>query len=265
MIPAHVGAGRSINSAAGENNRKSEEFMAGADGSLPCGCQERERNMSGGNRKLKRKRRLHKWMAIMLSVLLLAGQSDAFVRAEEGVGDVPQTEISSQETGTDTTDPDKTAGGDNTENPDKTTGGDNTENPDNTAGGGNTGTPDNAGNADNGLDQGDNNGDADNKDTGDQQGAGDQQEQCTCVTKCTKDAVKSECPVCAVDYEACAGKDGTGVVPGAGDENIEDNTEGGDGQDKCTCETACTEEALNADCPVCAAGADLCAKNSGGG
>lgn len=208
---------------------------------------------------LRRKRRLHKWIAIMLSVLLLAGQSDAFVRAEEGVGDESQTEISSQEAGTGTTDPVKTTGGDNTENPDKTTDGDNTENPDNTAGG------DNAGNADNGLDQGDNNGDADNKDTGDQQGAGDPQKQCTCETKCKKDAVKTDCPVCATDYEACAGKDDTEVVPGADDKNTGDSTEGGDSQDQCICETACTEGALNADCPVCAAGADLCAKNVGGG
>jgi len=134
-------------------------------------------------------------MAIMLAVLLLAGQSDAFVRAEEGVGDAPQTETSSEKVGTDTPDTGNTAGADNTGTPDNTAGGGNTENPDNT------------------LDQDDNNGDADNKDTGDQQGEGDGQDQCVCETACTAGKVNADCPVCAVDYSACAKNVGEGENP----------------------------------------------------
>ncbi len=165
---------------------------------------------------LRRKRRLHKWMAIMLAVLLLAGQSDAFVQAEEGVSDVPQTEISSEKVGTDTQDQDNTTGGSNTENADSTGG--NTENPDNT--GGNTENPDNTGDGSEG-----NNGGTDDGNTGDD----------------------------------------TETVPGTDGGNTGDSTEGGDGQDQCTCETACTAEAVNTECSVCMADYSVCAKNAGGG
>ncbi len=229
--------------------------MAGADGSLPCGRQERERNMSGGNRKLKRKRRFHKWMAIMLAVLLLTEQSDVFVRAEEGVGDVPQTEISSQETGTDTQDQDNTADGDNTENADSTGGG-NTENPDNTGDGGDTGNPDNTG----GAGEGNDNGGADDAGTGTDADGGN---NAGTDGGNTGDGTVTQGEG-TENQEEMKGDD-TEKVPGADDKNIGDSTEGEDPQDQCICETACTEEALNADCPVCVAAVTQCAKNVGGG
>lgn len=123
----------------------------------------------------------------------------------------------------------------------------------------------------------------------DQQGEGDGQDKCICGTKCAEDAVNTDCPVCAVDSAACAGKadDEGNDDPGndnTGDSDTEnDNTENNnlenDGQDntdsnpeentdepnRCVCETACAEDAVNADCPVCAADYVNCAKNAGGG
>ena len=46
------------------------------------------------------------------------------------------------------------------------------------------------------------------------------------------------------------------------DSNPEENT---NEPERCVCETACTEEAINADCPVCAADYANCAKNAGEG
>jgi len=173
--------------------------------------------MSGGNRKLKRKRRLHKWLAIMLAVLLLTEQSDVFVRAEEGVGDAPQTETSSGEVGTDTQNQDNTAGGDHTENVDNT--GDGSEGNDGSGAGGAEAVPgaDDGNTGDDtetvpGTDGG-NTGDdtevvpgADNENAEDNTEDGDGQESCICGTRCTADSVNTDCPVCGADYAACAGK-----------------------------------------------------------
>lgn len=64
------------------------------------------------------------------------------------------------------------------------------------------------------------------------------------------------------------GNDGEGE-PGAGDIGTgdEDADQGGeeDSPENCVCETACTEDAVNEDCPVCAADYANCAKNAGGG
>lgn len=58
-------------------------------------------------------------------------------------------------------------------------------------------------------------------------------------------------------------------VPGADDAGIGDEgaDQGGEegAPDKCVCGTACTEDAVNMDCPVCAADYAACAKNAGGG
>lgn len=65
-----------------------------------------------------------------------------------------------------------------------------------------------------------------------------------------------------------AGNDGEGES-GAGDTGTGDAGENQGGEegapDKCVCETACTEDAVNEDCPVCAADYANCVKNAGGG
>lgn len=116
----------------------------------------------------------------------------------------------------------------------------------------------------------------------------DGQDKCICVTKCAEDAVNTDCPVCAADSAACAGKaddegnDDSGNNNTGDNDTENDNTENNDlengGQDdidgnpgentdepdRCVCETACTEDAVNADCPVCAADYANCAKNAEG-
>ena len=52
--------------------------------------------MRGKNRRLKRKSRICRRIALALTVALLVGQSHAFVLAEEGANDVPPTEISDE-------------------------------------------------------------------------------------------------------------------------------------------------------------------------
>lgn len=136
----------------------------------------------------KRRNRICRRIAVALTVALLVGQSHTFVLAEEG--DTSQTEISSEETETDH------PGSDNT------------------------------GNTDNGLEQGDNNNEAggqnpeDNKNDGDQQ---DGEDKCVCGTKCTEDAVNTECPVCATDYANCAGKADDEGNDDSGNSNTGDN------------------------------------------
>lgn len=112
----------------------------------------------------------------------------------------------------------------------------------------------------------------DNKHDGDQQDDEDGQDKCVCGTKCSEDAVNTECPVCAADYAACAGKaddrenDDTenSDLENGGQDNASGNPEANtDELSKCICETACTEDAINADCPVCAADYANCAKNAG--
>lgn len=78
--------------------------------------------MGGENRMLKRKSRFHRWLAMALTVALLAGQSHVFVLAEEG--DVPPIETS-DETATGVSDNDNT--GDNDSDTDRDE--ENTEDP----------------------------------------------------------------------------------------------------------------------------------------
>lgn len=56
------------------------------------------------------------------------------------------------------------------------------------------------------------------------------------------------------------GESGVGDI-GTGDEDVDKGGEEGV-PDKCVCETACTEDTVNVDCPVCAAGYASCAKNA---
>lgn len=192
----------------------------------------------------KKRNRIYRRIAIALTVALLAGQGQALVLAEEG--DV-QTEISAEKTDVDTSDNGSETGG-NTEN--------------------NSGT-----------EQGGDNGDADNQpskdneNNGDQQGDGDGQDKCVCGTKCAADAVNTDCPVCAADYASCAGKEedvgnndtGNSDTENNGLENTDGNVEDiTDGQKVCICETMCTEESKNADCPVCAADYTACASKMQG-
>lgn len=64
--------------------------------------------------------------------------------------------------------------------------------------------------------------------------SGDGGAACSCEVKCTADAVKADCPVCAADPAACKGK---GPEPAP----------------VCSCEVKCTADTVKADCPVCAA------------
>lgn len=63
---------------------------------------------------------------------------------------------------------------------------------------------------------------------------------CSCEVKCTADAVKADCPVCAADPAACAGKEPEPAPV-------------------CSCEVKCAADAVKADCPVCAADPAGCA------
>lgn len=198
----------------------------------------------------KRRNRIYRRIAIALTVALLAGQGQALVLAEEG--DV-QTEISAEKTDVDTPDNGSETGG-------------NTENNSGTEQGGDNGGADNQPSKD-------------NENNGDQQGDGDGQGKCVCGIKCTADDVNTDCSVCAADYAACAGAvedagdndaensdTGNNDTENSGQENTGGNTEDiTDGQNVCVCETVCTEESKNADCPVCAADYTACAKNAGGG
>ncbi len=119
----------------------------------------------------KRRNRIYRRIAVALTVALLAGQSQAFVLAEEG--DAPQTEISAEKTDTDILDSGSETGGGNNDG-------------------------------------------ADNQDSEDIENKEEQQEneeekgECICDTKCVEDAVNTDCPVCAADYAACAKNAGVG-------------------------------------------------------
>ena len=203
---------------------------------------------------IRRRNRVCRRIAIALTVALLAGQSHAFVLAEESVGDAPQTEISSGEIGADVSSNGNVTDGGNGENTNGTE-----------QGGDNGGTTDQ------------NPGDNENK--GDQQDDEDGEVKCVCGMKCVEDAVNMECPVCAADYEACTGKADDAGNNGSENDDPENNdpenvgqeipdgsmegTGAVGGQNQCVCETACTEDVVNADCPVCAADYMACAKKTG--
>ncbi|MDE7246625.1 MAG: leucine-rich repeat domain-containing protein, partial [Lachnospiraceae bacterium] len=139
--------------------------------------------MRGKNRKLKKKNRVHRRLALALTVALLTGQGHVSALAEE-LGDVPPTEIS-DETTTDISDDDN-IGDDN-----------------------NVGDPD-----------GDTEKDVENNgDTGDKDGEEDRPEQCVCGNRCSEDSVNTDCPVCAADYSTCAVKETEEILPEAMLEN----------------------------------------------
>ena len=176
--------------------------------------------MSGENRKRKRKNRFHRWLAMALTVAMLAGQGKTDVWAQEGADDMPPAAESSEEIKTDAVD--GSGAEDNNSDPDQ-------------SGENNGGAEDN--NSD--LDQDDeNNGGAEDnisdtenhnpEDDGQENTEGDEdgQDMCVCGTRCTEDAVNVECPVCALDYAACIGKETEEVLPETVTENALDGETG---------------------------------------
>lgn len=77
---------------------------------------------------------------------------------------------------------------------------------------------------------------------------------CVCETLCTEDSVNSNCPVCGAegaDLFQCLGTGEGETEPAKEAVPYEEIP-------ACICETLCTEESINTDCPVCGAeGADL--------
>ena len=71
------------------------------------------------------------------------------------------------------------------------------------------------------------------------------------------------------DQNGTDNDDGDGGKEESGADDIATGDEGEDkdgeegSPEKCICETACTEDAVNGDCPVCAADYANCAKNAG--
>ena len=83
---------------------------------------------------------------------------------------------------------------------------------------------------------------------------------CSCETACTTDNMNTECPVCGAEDalpENCAKCAQPADAAAAQPEDSADNPP------VCSCETACTAESMNTDCPVCGAEGALpenCAK-----
>ncbi|EOS41486.1 hypothetical protein C809_04304 [Lachnospiraceae bacterium MD335] len=75
--------------------------------------------------------------------------------------------------------------------------------------------------------------------------------KCICETLCTEDSINGDCPVCGAegaDLSACTGKE-QGSAPEK--DTVDDNA--GTDRLECICETLCTEDSINGDCPVCGA------------
>ena len=73
---------------------------------------------------------------------------------------------------------------------------------------------------------------------------------CTCETACTAESMNANCSVCGVE-DALPESCGKYVKPA--DEAVTPPEGGVENGPVCTCETACTAETMNADCPVCGA------------
>ena len=185
---------------------------------------------------LKRRNRVYRRIAVALTVALLAGQSHAFVLAEEG--DAPQTEISTEKTDTNTSDSGSETGGGSTDsgNTGEQQGdGDeqdkcvceikcaedsvNTDCPVCAADfGACVGNEEDAGNNDTENNDTENDGQENNGDNTEDSTVG---QECVCETACTEEDVNTECLVCAADYAKCAKNAGGGVNP-AGEEGLEE-------------------------------------------
>lgn len=170
---------------------------------------------------LKRRNRIYRRIAVALTVALLAGQSHAFVLAEEDADGAPQMEITGE---ADTSTPDNGS----------ETGGSNTDNGSTENGGGEG----NGGSEQGGNDGADDQNPEDNGNNGDQQGDGDDQTSCICGTKCAADVVNTDCPVCAADYEACTGKADDAGNNGSGNDDMENNDPENGGQDNTNSQNA---------------------------
>ncbi len=75
--------------------------------------------------------------------------------------------------------------------------------------------------------------------------------ECICKVLCTEDSINGGCPVCGAegaDLSACKGKEqGSAPEKDTEDDNTDTDTA------ECICETLCTEDSINGDCPVCGA------------
>lgn len=142
--------------------------------------------MNGENRKRKRRNQMHRWMAMALTVSMLAGQGKIDVWAQEGGDDVPPAAEVSEEIRADV--PDDCDAED---------------------GSGDT-------------DQSDENIDAAGENGPEEDGGenADGQDTCVCDTRCTEETVNVDCPVCVVDYTACVGKEAEEVLS----ETVTENT-----------------------------------------
>lgn len=150
----------------------------------------------------KRKNRINKWIAVMLAAVMLVGQCNVSVLAQEDI--LPVGQEASKEEKTDVENGDDLMQ-------------DSSE--------GNEGT--------------------DHRDAG-QDGIGD------------TDSDSSD------DDDNAGAGEGDAVVNMGGEESDDDGQDGVEEQDMCVCETACTEDAVNEECPVCMANYDMCVGNAGG-
>lgn len=184
------------------------------------------------SRMPKRKNRLYRWIAVALTLVLLIGQGNVSVLAEE----IPSLNVDSSnegktdvtETGTPETNKNEDSSdneeSDDAENTDKNDGSDTSEGEDND-GQDNNDNANTGDNDDSNLNTGDDNdgsqntGDSDNDnpnagdDNGDNLGTDDsdiagnetidEQDTCICEIKCNVDSPNMECPVCSIDYTAC--------------------------------------------------------------
>lgn len=78
---------------------------------------------------------------------------------------------------------------------------------------------------------------------------------CICDTHCTEDAPNADCPICAQDVSACTSAEVETPIESEAPTEAEIPAESEAPTETeiiCSCETRCTADALNADCPVCA-------------
>lgn len=190
----------------------------------------------------KSKNKGYKWIAAMMTAVLLVGQCHVPVLAQEGTapaesGISDENGAGAQEGADAGTDDDASKDGeDGGDQSGADNGGGNDSAEDD--GAGNGGTEDGAGDA--GSGDGSDNGGAGNDGEG-ESGAGDTgtgdagenqggeegtPDKCICETACTEDAVNEDCPVCAADYANCAQNAGGEVNPSEGtgeEETVSEN------------------------------------------
>ncbi len=162
--------------------------------------------MSGGTGMRKRKKRINKWIAVMLAAVMLVGQCNVSVLAQEDTLPVGQEASKEEKTDMENGDDpiqDSSEGNEGTDHRDAGQdgiGGTDSDSSD---------TEENSGSDDDdnaGVGEGDavvNMGGEKSDDDG--QDGVEEQDMCVCETACTEDAVNEECPVCMENYDACVG------------------------------------------------------------